>query len=91
MNLSKLEYDNLRFEKYRDIEYTTSIDENTFAPIVVIRYPNNKIEEIRMTRIDIELGVSKNPNFVEAIIDAVILKKIRKLKIDKLNETSNLH
>lgn len=82
MNLT--EYNNLRFEKYKDIQYTLTIDDETFAPILVIKYPNSEFEEHKLSRLEIEKHVQNN--FVESIIENVTSQKLRKIKLDKLNE-----
>lgn len=86
MNLNKLEICNLRFEKYNDIEYTLIVDDLTFAPIIVIKYPDGDVEEYKISRIDIEKNITKQMSFVEAMINSVIFKKMRKLKLDRLNK-----
>lgn len=78
------EYDSLRFEKYHDLEFALAIDDETYAPILVIKYPDESLEEYKINATDIQ---SKGKsNFVEALIDTVSAKKIRKIKLDKLNE-----
>lgn len=84
--MTQLEYESLRFEKYKDIQYALAIDDETFAPILVIKYPNDEFEEYRLSRVEIENHLIKQVNFVESIIESVIPQKLRKIKLDKLNE-----
>lgn len=82
--MNKLEYNNLRLEKYKDIQYALAIDEETFAPILVIKYPNDEFEEHKLSRVEIEKHVSIQNNFVESIIESITSQKLRKIKLDKL-------
>lgn len=86
-----LNLNDIRFSKYKGIEYLVLIDDDTLAPILIIKFPDDEIIEHKVGRTDIERlsMVSNLKDWDKYIIDKysnIISSKLRKLKLLKINE-----